>query len=55
MIRQAVRLAVKLAQLRRDPARYFRGQGAEIGESVKIFGANLFTFGSEPQRRLHNT
>ena len=48
MIVQAVSLAVRTLRLRRDPVRYFRGQGAEIGADVEIFGANLFTFGSEP-------
>jgi acetyltransferase-like isoleucine patch superfamily enzyme len=48
MIRQAVRMAVRTARLHRDPVLYFRSQGAEIGEGVEIFGANLFTFGSEP-------
>jgi acetyltransferase-like isoleucine patch superfamily enzyme len=48
MIRQALRMAVRTARLHRDPVRYFRSQGAEIGEGVEIFGANLFTFGSEP-------
>lgn len=48
MIGQALRVAVNTARLRRDPVRYFRTQGAEIGEGVEIFGANLFTFGSEP-------
>jgi acetyltransferase-like isoleucine patch superfamily enzyme len=36
------------ARLHRDPVRYFRSRGVEIGEGVEIFGANLFTFGSEP-------
>jgi acetyltransferase-like isoleucine patch superfamily enzyme len=45
---QAVSLAVRTLRLRRDPVRYFRGLGAEIGAEVEIFGANLFTFGSEP-------
>lgn len=48
MIRRAVSLAVNTARLQRDPIRYFRSQGVEIGEGVEIFGANLFTFGSEP-------
>jgi acetyltransferase-like isoleucine patch superfamily enzyme len=48
MIRQALRHGTNVLQLRRDPVRYFRSQGAQIGESVEIFGANLFTFGSEP-------
>jgi acetyltransferase-like isoleucine patch superfamily enzyme len=48
MIRQALRVALNTARLYRDPARYFRNQGAEIGEDVEIFGPNLFTFGSEP-------
>ena len=48
MIRQAARLAVNTTKLRRDPVRYFRGQGAKIGKGVEIFGAKLFTFGSEP-------
>jgi acetyltransferase-like isoleucine patch superfamily enzyme len=48
MIRQALSLAVNTARLHRDPVRYFRRQGVEIGEGVEIFGANLFTFGSEP-------
>jgi acetyltransferase-like isoleucine patch superfamily enzyme len=36
------------ARLHRDPVRYFRGCGVEIGENVDIFGPRLFTFGSEP-------
>lgn len=48
MIRQALNLAVNTARLHRDPVRYFRGQGVEIGDDVEIFGARLFTFGSEP-------
>ena len=48
MIRKALRLAVNTAMLYRDPVRYFRSQGVEIGDGVEIFGANLFTFGSEP-------
>jgi acetyltransferase-like isoleucine patch superfamily enzyme len=48
MIRQALSLAVNTVRLRRDPVRYFRSRGVEIGEGVEIFGANLFTFGSEP-------
>ena len=48
MIRSGLRLAVNTVRLYRDPVRYFRGQGVEIGEDVEIFGANLFTFGSEP-------
>jgi len=48
MILHPLRLAVNIAKLRRDPVRYFRSQGADIGEGVEIFGANLFTFGSEP-------
>ena len=48
MIRRALSLAVNTARLHRDPVRYFRSQGVEIGEDVEIFGANLFTFGSEP-------
>jgi acetyltransferase-like isoleucine patch superfamily enzyme len=48
MIRQVLSLAVNTARLYRDPIRYFRSQGVEIGEDVEIFGANLFTFGSEP-------
>jgi acetyltransferase-like isoleucine patch superfamily enzyme len=48
MIRRALRLTVSAVRLRQDPVRYFRGQGVRIGEDVEIFGANLFTFGSEP-------
>jgi acetyltransferase-like isoleucine patch superfamily enzyme len=48
MMRRALRMAMNTAMLHRDPVRYFRRQGAEIGEDVEIFGANLFTFGSEP-------
>ena len=36
------------ARLYRDPVRYFRSCGVEIGEGVDIFGPRLFTFGSEP-------
>jgi acetyltransferase-like isoleucine patch superfamily enzyme len=48
MMRQALRMAVNTARLHRDPVRYFRSQGVKIGDGVEIFGANLFTFGSEP-------
>jgi acetyltransferase-like isoleucine patch superfamily enzyme len=48
MIRQALHLALNTARLHQDPVRYFRGRGVEIGEGVEIFGASLFTFGSEP-------
>lgn len=48
MIHSALKLAINIARLHRDPVRYFRGLGAEIGEEVEIFGARLFTFGSEP-------
>jgi acetyltransferase-like isoleucine patch superfamily enzyme len=48
LIRRALRAAISVVRLHRDPVRYFRAQGAEIGEDVEIFGANLFTFGSEP-------
>jgi acetyltransferase-like isoleucine patch superfamily enzyme len=48
VIREVLRLALNTARLYRDPVRYFRSQGVEIGENVEIFGANLFTFGSEP-------
>jgi acetyltransferase-like isoleucine patch superfamily enzyme len=48
LIRQALRLAINTAKLHRDPVRYFRSQGVEIGEDVEIFGANVSTFGSEP-------
>jgi acetyltransferase-like isoleucine patch superfamily enzyme len=48
MIRDALSLAVKTARLYHDPVQYFRSRGAEIGDDVEIFGANLFTFGSEP-------
>jgi acetyltransferase-like isoleucine patch superfamily enzyme len=48
MIRRALHVAVNTTRLHRDPVAYFRRQGAEIGEGVEIFGANLFTFGSEP-------
>jgi acetyltransferase-like isoleucine patch superfamily enzyme len=48
MIRRALSLALNTARLYQDPVRYFRRQGVELGENVEIFGANLFTFGSEP-------
>lgn len=48
MIRRTLSVAVNTARLHRDPIRYFRSKGVEIGEGVEIFGANLFTFGSEP-------
>jgi acetyltransferase-like isoleucine patch superfamily enzyme len=48
MIHRAMRLAVNTVKLHLDAVRYFRSQGVEIGEGVEIFGANLFTFGSEP-------
>lgn len=48
MIRQTLNFALNTIRLHRDPVRYFRRQGVEIGEGVEIFGANLFTFGSEP-------
>jgi acetyltransferase-like isoleucine patch superfamily enzyme len=48
VIREALSLALNNARLHRDPVRFFRSLGVEIGEDVEIFGANLFTFGSEP-------
>ena len=48
MIRRALGLVIRNIRLHQDPVRYFRSQGVEIGEGVEIFGANLFTFGSEP-------
>src|SRR5271166_2980379 len=48
MIRSALRIAINTLRLYQDPVRYFRSQGAEIGQNVEIFGASLFTFGSEP-------
>jgi acetyltransferase-like isoleucine patch superfamily enzyme len=48
MIGRFVSVAVDTFILHRDPVKYFRGQGVDIGEGVEIFGANLFTFGSEP-------
>lgn len=48
MIGRALSLAVRTLRLHRDPVRYFRGLGAEIGPDVEIYGAHLFTFGSEP-------
>jgi acetyltransferase-like isoleucine patch superfamily enzyme len=48
MIFRTARLAVNTIRLHRDPVQFFRSQGVEIGEGVEIFGANLFTFGSEP-------
>ena len=48
MICRTVRLAINTARLHRDPVRYFRSCGVEIGEGVDIFGPRLFTFGSEP-------
>jgi acetyltransferase-like isoleucine patch superfamily enzyme len=48
VIRQALSLALSTARLYHDPVQYFRGQGVEIGANVEIFGAKLFTFGSEP-------
>jgi acetyltransferase-like isoleucine patch superfamily enzyme len=47
-MRRALRLAMNSARLYRDPVRYFRSCGVEIGEGVDIFGPRLFTFGSEP-------
>jgi acetyltransferase-like isoleucine patch superfamily enzyme len=48
MIRHSLGIAVNTVRLHRDPVRYFRSRGARIGDDVEIFGANLFTFGSEP-------
>jgi acetyltransferase-like isoleucine patch superfamily enzyme len=48
MIRKTLNLAVNTVRLYRDPVRFFRGKGVQIGDDVEIFGANLFTFGSEP-------
>ncbi|HEX4259071.1 MAG TPA: acyltransferase [Streptosporangiaceae bacterium] len=48
MIKRALAVAVRTLRLHRDPVRYFRGLGAEIGPDVEIYGATLFTFGSEP-------
>jgi acetyltransferase-like isoleucine patch superfamily enzyme len=48
MIRRTLSMALNTAKLHRDPVRYFRSKGARIGDEVEIFGASLFTFGSEP-------
>lgn len=48
MIGRVIKVAISTARLRRDPVKYFRGQGVDIGEDAEIFGANLHTFGSEP-------
>jgi acetyltransferase-like isoleucine patch superfamily enzyme len=48
MIGRVINLAISTGRLRRDPVKYFRSQGVDIGEDVEIFGANLHTFGSEP-------
>jgi acetyltransferase-like isoleucine patch superfamily enzyme len=48
MIRKALNLALDTLALYRDPIRYFRSKGAHIGDKVEIFGAHLYTFGSEP-------
>ena len=48
MIRRALSAVVSTARLHQDPVRYFRRKGVEIGDGVEIFGASLFTFGSEP-------
>jgi len=48
MIRRTLSLVLNTVRLHQDPVRYFRSKGVEIGEGVEIFGANLFTFGSEP-------
>ena len=48
MIHRILMLAINNVMLHRDPVRYFRSHGAEIGEGVEIYGANLSTFGSEP-------
>lgn len=48
MIGRVLMPSINNIRLHRDPVRYFRSQGAEIGEGVEIYGANLFTFGSEP-------
>jgi acetyltransferase-like isoleucine patch superfamily enzyme len=48
MISRALSLVVRTLRLHRDPVRYFRGLGAEIGADAEIYGAHLFTFGSEP-------
>ena len=48
MIGRVIKVATSTARLRRDPVKYFRSQGVDIGEGVEIFGASLHTFGSEP-------
>jgi hypothetical protein len=48
MIGRVINAAMNTARLHRDPVKYFRSQGVDIGEEVEIFGANLHTFGSEP-------
>lgn len=48
MIGKALKLAFDTLALHRDPIRYFRAKGARIGDKVEIFGAHLYTFGSEP-------
>jgi acetyltransferase-like isoleucine patch superfamily enzyme len=48
MIGRVLSLAINAARLHRDPVRYFRSKGVDIGEDVDIFGATVSTFGSEP-------
>ena len=48
MIGRVINVVINTARLHRDPVKYFRSQGVDIGEDVEIFGASLHTFGSEP-------
>lgn len=48
MIRKTLNLALDTLALHQDPVRYFRAKGAQIGDKVEIYGAHLYTFGSEP-------
>ena len=48
MLTKALSLAFDTLALHRNPVDFFRSKGVEIGEGAEIFGANLYTFGSEP-------
>jgi acetyltransferase-like isoleucine patch superfamily enzyme len=46
--RRAISLLVAMVRVRLDPVAFHRSQGVRIGARVDLYGAGLFTFGSEP-------
>src|SRR5690242_6563599 len=47
-LQRAVALLVATVRVRLDPVGYHRSKGVRIGARVDLYGATLFTFGSEP-------